>query len=95
MTSGKSRPVIWNGIEYPNMAAAARALGITRETMRLRVNAGKTCDVMTCSWNGISYPSISEAARANDLQVATMNYRLQKGYTCDADVPPVGRPKNS
>lgn len=38
------RPCVWNGVHYESMAAAAQALGISREGVRQRVRRGYVKD---------------------------------------------------
>ena len=97
-----AKPVIWNSIEYPSLAEAARALGINPASLKERLARGYVCDSdlkrpMTwdnnakgnpCSWNGIEYASVSAAAKANGIHVSSMNDRLRRGYICDADLKP-------
>lgn len=40
----RNRSCVWNDVKYPSMAHAAKALGITKEAMRQRVNKGYVCD---------------------------------------------------
>ena len=39
MPSGTPRPVVVDGVSYPSIAAAARAIGITRQCLQARVVA--------------------------------------------------------
>lgn len=92
----KPVPVNWNDTIYPSMAAAARACGITREAMRLRILAGRNCDDplldngglprRPCVWNGVQYGSQTEAARALGITPADMRWRVEQGYICDDDM---------
>lgn len=87
-----SRPVQWNGTEYPSARAAAKALGITAEAMRQRLLKGYTCDAdlntrsTKIRWNGIEYPSAPEAARALGVTTQTVMNRHRKNQTCEADL---------
>lgn len=38
------KPIIWNGVKYPSIAAAAKALGLARNTVRYRAQQGYTRD---------------------------------------------------
>lgn len=98
MTSGKARPVIWNGVEFPSMADAARAKGVTRERMRQLIAKGRVSDgdkrirvrysslCKPCAWDGVEYPSITAAAQANGVSVQVMRWRLLQGYTGNGDM---------
>lgn len=86
----------WNGIEYPSMAAAARANGVNERTMRRRIAKGYTCDedlgvswldqIKETTWNGITYRSLAEAAKSIGVPRTTLQHRLAQGYTCDSDL---------
>lgn len=89
------KPVTWNGVNYPSVAAAARACGIAKCSMQERLNNGYTRDsdmrivsslCKVTVWNGIEYPSVSAAARANGINKSTMQERVDKGYTSDKDL---------
>lgn len=99
MTSGKPRSITWNGVEYPSLAAAARELGITRERMRQRINAGMTCDEdlwppeqrsewlkKPFTWNGVQYPSRNAAAHSLGISRATIQARVRRGQPRKEDV---------
>lgn len=90
--------VNWNGIEYPSVAAAAKANGISRQAMweRIRKGYSLTSDMIGTGraegmkrkviWNGVEYPSIAKAAAAHGITHAAMRYRVERGYTCDDDM---------
>lgn len=86
-------PCVWEGVEYPSIAVAARQLGMEQAALYGRIVVyGYTCEAdmvgsKPCSWNGVSYSSISEAAKANGIGITSMSRRLQAGYTCDEDMP--------
>lgn len=89
--------VLWNGVQYKSLAAAARALNISVQTMHTRVNKGYVSDGdmpgqgrrhhgNPVSWNNIQFESIRAAARTLGISVTAMHYRVHKGYTCDDDM---------
>lgn len=100
----RGQPVMWNGVRYKTLTAAAEANFITPSGMRARLDKGYTCDAdMTgqgkylslckpCEWNGVRYPSITAAAKARGVSHALMSLWRRKGYTCDGDVKPTGGP---
>lgn len=91
---GVAKKCKWNGIEYPSVLAAAKALGINDGTMQDRLDRGHTCDddiqyssdPVACEWDGVTYPSIHAAAAALRISVNAMHVRVKKGYKCDADM---------
>lgn len=90
----KRKSVVWNGVQYRSIYAAAKATGIGKSTLEYRIKQGYTCDAEVglkgwrriVTWNGVQYPSISAAAKANFLTHAAMSIRLRNGYTCDEDL---------
>lgn len=95
------KQVTWNGITYPSINAASRALGIGSATLAWRVEKGHTSDdtlrkgnlsdssigkKRIIEWNGTFYPSIHEASRQLGIPVPTIAWRAYNGYTCDADL---------
>lgn len=63
------KPCEWEGVKYPSIAAAARALGISkpgmsqrlsRRTTKLRLHVPTTID-------GVTYPSRREASRRTGI----------------------------
>lgn len=85
------KPVMWNGIRYRSIAAAARALGVTDSTLRDRLKRGHTCDAdvgteIPTIWNGIEYPSIKKAAEAAGVSDDVMGDRLKHGYRDDSEL---------
>lgn len=93
-------PCAWNGIQYPSIAAAARANHIDPSAMWHRVNSGWTRDEeiginprsIPCVWNGIQYRSIERAAHAVGMPPSTLRLYLSKGYIGDQDIQPMRRP---
>lgn len=89
----------WNGIEYPSIAAAARANHIDPSAMWHRVNSGRTRDEeigihprsISCVWNGIEYPSVGSAARLVGMPASTLRKYLKQGYTGDKDIHSIRR----
>lgn len=84
------RKCSWNGVEYASVKEAALAIGITTQSMRKRINQGKSTDSemgveRPTVWNGVQYSSIAEAARALGITIASMHRRTSKGQTCDDD----------
>jgi len=89
------RHCTWNGVFYPSITAAARALGISVHTMRYRLAKKWTCDAdverggrsKPVYWNGVKYPSCDAAAKAHYISRAGMWYRVVKrGYKGDKDM---------
>lgn len=39
-----AKPTVWNGIEYPSIAAAAREVGVSQRAMQKRLVKSYTCD---------------------------------------------------
>lgn len=92
------KPCTWNGIIYQSISAAARACGITPNSMCHRLAMGYTCDAdvpnrrlpLEFTWECIRFPNASQAAKAFGHHPATMQYRKRHGWTCEADVPKNG-----
>ena len=89
----KGTPCAWNGVEYPSIASAARALGINLASLQERLERGYTCDAdMVRGWkreityNGVVYPSITEAAVANGISLGAMDSRIRAGIFADEDL---------
>jgi hypothetical protein len=40
----RKRKTVWNGVEYPSLNAAAKALKVTYDTLQNRLRKGYTCD---------------------------------------------------
>lgn len=70
---GKDKPCVWNGIEYPTMAHAARALGISKQAMTMRVNAGYTSD-KDMKQNQHPQSTLSEAEKKLIFAYLTSNH---------------------
>jgi hypothetical protein len=93
----KRKSIIWNGIEYPSMAALAREKGVSRQYISSLIQRGITSDDRVrntpgrkphpFAWNGITYPSRQEAALALGITVEAVRYRDERGWTCDDDLP--------
>lgn len=83
----------WNGVEYPSVTAAARALRIPRIRLSARLRAGHTADSdltgvsVPINYNGIQYKSITDAAQANNISISTMRGRIRRGYQSNSDMP--------
>lgn len=96
----RSKAVVWNGVPYSSISAAARANNVNFATMWQRLNKGYSSDEEVAAaraancvpvvWNGVRYESIAEAARDNGISYRGMVYRLQHKYEKDRDVH-VGR----
>ncbi len=98
-----SKPFVWNDIEYASISSAARALGVSRETITSRAKKGYTANqqlpnqprkkieyrVKPCVWNGVEYPSIAAAMRATGIRRETLSAHLKQGYKADCDLPRV------
>lgn len=92
---GMAKPVSalqthWNGIEYENVAQAARANGVEYSAMYDRIKNGYRSDDdihrhKIVRWNGVEYKSISAAARANKVSHETMSRWITLGFTCRQD----------
>lgn len=89
----KGTPCTWNGIEYPSIAAAARAIGVSLASLQERLERGYTCDAdMVRGWkreityNGVTYPSITEAAAAIGISLGAMDSRIRTGVFSDDEL---------
>lgn len=81
--------ITWEGVEYPSITQAARAVGVPYGTMLhwLKFGKRKPRRSIPCEWNGVQYPSIRAAADANWITPVGMWFRIRKnGYTCDDDL---------
>ncbi len=91
---------VWNGVEYPSIAAAARANNLDPSSMWHRIHNEQSHDEevgidprsITCVWNGIEYRSIESAARALGMPASTMRKYLREGKTGDKDIQSTRRP---
>ena len=87
-----AHPIVWNGVNYKSITAAARDLGLTVQGMSDRINRGWTCDEdarrksAEYVWNGTIYTTIDIAADALGVARTTLIYRRQRGYVCDEDM---------
>jgi hypothetical protein len=75
---------IIRGVEYPSMAAAARALGVNRVAVwqaaeRGTLNRVGFGDKVPVIIDGITYPSLSEAARALGITHQSVSSRVRWG----------------
>ncbi|AML50168.1 NUMOD1 domain-containing DNA-binding protein [Falsihalocynthiibacter arcticus] len=75
----KAIPVTIRDIEYPSMAAAARALHVNISAIRSHLEAGTLDDISAMhtaaraiTIRGIEYPSMKAAARALHVRVGTV-----------------------
>lgn len=66
------KPCTWEGVDYPSITAAAKALGITHSAMserlmrRDRPKRPRRKPVhMPCEYNGRFYSTLAEAARSS------------------------------
>ena len=90
--SDVQRSCEWNGVQYSSVKAAAKAIGITANTLQRRLWKGQVADSEVkphekpISYNGVEYPSISAAARAHNITFTSMWHRIQKGYTNDSNL---------
>ena len=65
------KPCTWEGVDYPSITAAAKALGITHSAMserlmrrdRPKASRRKPCR-RPCEYQGVCYDTLAEAARA-------------------------------
>jgi hypothetical protein len=92
-TGGSYVPCEWNGIHYGSITQAAKANGVSKTAMRVRVSKGYKCDAdvplnqpQKCIWNGIEYPSMTTASKAVGIGHGQFRNFVKKGYTCDADI---------
>lgn len=85
-------PCTWNGVNYPSIKKAAKALGISKATMSYRVSKGYTKDIdlyttkPSVFWEGISYKSLSDASRTLGIKRRLLRYYLDKGFSSFKDV---------
>lgn len=85
---------VWEGIAYPSVPAAARAIGINTPAMWRRIKDGYTCEAdrkntrapKSVTWNGVTYSTAAEAARSLGISHSAIVNRIERGFTCDADV---------
>ncbi len=88
------KPVVWNGIEYPSITAAANASGLSVKQMRLRIEFGYENDgefepdpftpvKVPTEWNGVQYPSIRAAAAATTIPYSKLRFFNQLGIKND------------
>lgn len=86
------RPVVWEGKKYRSIQEAADALGISRDTLRMRINRGfrSLKDMPRAGrpkwvWEGEEYTTLAEAAAATGLSRTTIRYYARQGYVSRAD----------
>ena len=82
------KPITIRGTTYRSKADAAKALGITYESLRRAINDGRLDTVglnprgknhgRKVRIDGKRYPSIYAAAKANDVSYETMRKRIKK-----------------
>ncbi len=75
---------IIRGVEYPSMAAAARALGVHRSVVWRAAERGTLDrvgfgDKVPVTIDGITYPSLSEAGRALGITRQAVASRVRWG----------------
>lgn len=90
-TMRSKQPCTWNGVTYPSIREAARAVGVSHATMVYRLRSGYTSDEdlsygYAVTWEGVQYASIGQAARAAGITPAAMKYRLDRGYASESDM---------
>lgn len=84
-------PITIQGVEYPSMAAAAKAGGITTSALQGRLKAGWPDEKLfepvqkkgprPIEIDGQVYPTITAAAKANGIKVKTLQSRMRAGQT--------------
>lgn len=89
----RTKPLVYNGVEYESQRQAARAIGIGNTSLRKRLKRGSVPSrghgngySNSFAFNNIEYPSLTKAAEANGVCLQTMINWKNKGYTCDADM---------
>lgn len=100
----KPKPIVWNGQEFPSIAAAADTLGISKDTLYVWLKRGYCADSdvpdkgmgypRPIVWEGVEYPSLAHAARALGITKEAMRQRADKGYSSERDFGKAGRPTN-
>lgn len=95
------KQVTWEGVTYPSIQSAARALKMNSATLSWRIEQGHTSNATlrkgnandsnigykrVIEWNGIFYPSIHEASRQLGIPVPTIAWRAYNNYVCDGDL---------
>lgn len=81
------RPVEIQGVEYPSVTAAARALGVSRTQICRAIREGKTDKIgmgneahqMPTLIRGVLYPSRTAAAQALGRSVTTVVHAIARG----------------
>lgn len=73
------REITIDGVTYPSVMAASRALGINQKTLRLWLGLKRVNFVGPLTIRGTEYPSITAAARALNLSAKTINEARKEG----------------
>ncbi len=81
-----TNPVRIRGVDYPSQAAAARALGVTRNTVNCALERGDIDSIglwvvpkTPVTIRGVEYESASAAARALNLSPSTIFAAINRG----------------
>ena len=79
---------VWNGIEYPSMAACSEESGICMPTLRKYLDAGYQCedDIPPHSrhrvtiWDGIEYENIMAASKSTGIHYSMLTRHINQGH---------------
>ena len=87
----KPVPVIWNGVTYDSVYAAAAAFDISADAVRYRLRHGLPLDMPfhtkgAVTYGGVEYPSMMHLAAAYGISPQLCSARLIRGIPLDRPV---------
>ena len=90
---GHPRRVVWNGVLYPTIAAAAEACGITASAMWYRITRGygkprkksRRPARLDCEFQGVRYRSIGAMARALGIGWSKARSFAEEVHRCEIE----------
>ena len=90
---GHPRRVVWNGVLYPTIAAAAAACGITASAMWYRITRGfgnprkksRRPARLDCEFQGVRYRSIGAMARALGIGWSKARSFAEEEHRCEIE----------
>lgn len=93
-----TKEVMYNGILYKSLKAAALANGIKSSAMSTRVSLGYGNDEAmigkgnspvnrkSCTFDGVTYTSLTQAAKTLGVTDEAVNYYIKRGYVSETDI---------
>ena len=90
---GHARRVVWDGVLYPTIAAAAEACGVTASAMWYRITRGygkprkksRRPARLDCEFGGVRYRSIGEMARALGIGWSKARSFAEEVHRCEIE----------